>query len=73
MNKLNLTDEDKTKFVNFLNMVASHAQFNFNTKEVIEYFKLLNYMQTQLLPKIEANILEVKKVVKPKESTTKES
>lgn len=63
-NKFN--EQDKQKFIEFLNMVAKNAQFNVNTTELINYFKLLQHMQTQILPKIDANILEVKKVVENK-------
>jgi hypothetical protein len=59
------TEEDKEKFVEFLNHVAKSAQFTFNTKQVIDYFKLLSHMQQVILPKITNNILEIKKVTKP--------
>lgn len=67
MGPLNFTEEDKQKVVQFLNMIATNAEFTLKTGDVIAYFKLLSYMQQTLLPKIEANILEVKKVVEPKE------
>ena len=63
MNKNTLTEDDKKKFVEFLNCVAKHAKFELNTEELINYFKLLSYMQNTLLGKINDNILEVKKVV----------
>jgi hypothetical protein len=44
-------------------MTAKNAEFKFNTTEIIEYFKLLSHMQSKILPKIEANILEVVRVV----------
>jgi len=56
-------EEDKKNFIDFLNMIAKHAQFEMNTQEIIQYFKLLSHMQTKMLPKIEANILEVKRIV----------
>lgn len=61
------TEEDKQKVVEFLNIVAKHARFNFDTQEVIQYFKLLSNMQQKILPKIEANILEVRRVIESKE------
>lgn len=67
MGPLNFTEEDKKKVVEFLNLVASKAEFKLNTQEVIQHFKLLSYMQQTLLPKIDANILEVKRVVETKE------
>ena len=56
-------EEDKVKVVEFLNMVAQKANLNLNTQEIIKYYGLLSYMQTELLPKINNNILEVVKVV----------
>lgn len=55
----NFTDSDKQKVVDFLNAVATHARFNVDTKELIGYFKGLSYMQQELIPKINDNILEV--------------
>jgi hypothetical protein len=64
-------EEDKEKVIEFLNLVAKHAKFNMDTAEIINYFKLLSFMQKELLPKINANILEIVKVVeaKPTEET----
>lgn len=57
------TEEDKKKFIEFLNFIATHAKFGeVDTKFCIEYFKLLNFMQTSVLKKIDANILEIKAV-----------
>ena len=68
-NKFN--EEDKAKFVEFLNCIAKYAKFELNTQELINYFKLLNYIQVNMLPKIDANILEVKRVVEAKEKSKK--
>ena len=66
----NFKEEDKQKFVSFLNFITDHAEFKVNTKEIIEYFKLLSAMQSSILPKIEANILEISKIVEmPKEES----
>ena len=68
MDKNNFSEKDKEKFVEFLNIVAKKAKFEMDTNEIISYFSALSYMQQNLLPKIESNILEVKKVVEaPKE------
>lgn len=67
MSDMRFSEEDKQKLVEFLNMVAKHAKFTFDTAEVIQYFKSLSYMQQKLLPKVEANIFEIKKVVEPSE------
>ena len=66
MNKT-FKEEDKKKVVEFLNHVARHGKFTHNVQELIEFYKLLNFMQTEILPKIDANILEITKVVEPKE------
>lgn len=61
-NKFN--EEDKAKVVEFLNSVAKHAKWdNLNTDELIKIFKLLAHMQQIVIPKLEANILEIKKIV----------
>lgn len=68
MTEMNFNEEDKLKLVEFLNMVAKHARLDLNTQEVIQYFKLLSHMQQKVLPKIEANILEVKKVIETQQA-----
>ena len=55
-------ENDKQKFIDFLNAVAVHAKFEMDTKQLCEYFKLLAHMQQVILPKIDSNILEVKEV-----------
>jgi hypothetical protein len=62
MSEVHFTEEDKQKVIEFMNMVAKHAKFEFNTQEVITYFRLLSHMQTKILPKVEANIFEIVKV-----------
>lgn len=57
------TEEDKKRLVEFINIVASKGEFKLNTQEVIKYFKLLSFVQQELLPKIDANIMEITKVV----------
>jgi len=51
--------EDKESLVTFLNIVAAKAQFTMNTSDIIKFFKLLQYVQTVILPKIDDNMLEV--------------
>lgn len=58
------TEEDRERVVEYLNLVANHAKFTFETKEVIEYFKLLSHMQRVILPKIEAHVFELKEIQK---------
>jgi len=57
------TDDDKKKFIEFLNMVAKHAKFNMSTAELINYFHLLSHMQKVMLHKIDANVFEIRRVV----------
>lgn len=61
------TEEDYKKVMEYLNMVAGHAKFDLNTNELIKYYGLLSVMQTQILPKIKENILEVVRVVESEE------
>lgn len=67
MNEMKFTEEDKAKFVEFLNMNAKHAKFEFDTIQMVNYYKLLQYMQGKILPKMDANILEVKRVIEPQQ------
>lgn len=66
MSEMSFNEEDKLKMIKYLNMVAKHARLDLDTQEVIQYFKLLSHMQQKILPKIDANILEVKRVIEPK-------
>ena len=71
--KNSFTQDDKKKVIDFLNFVAKKAEWQTNTQEVVEYFKLLSFMQQTLLPKIDANILEIVKVVEtPQENSSKD-
>ena len=73
MTENKFTKEDQEKVIEFLNRVAKYAKFNdIDTTELIDYYKSLVYMQTVLLPKIEANVLEVVKVVENEDSEVKE-
>ena len=66
--KNNFTEDDKKKVVDFLNTVATNATFNMKTEEIIQYFKLLSFMQQTLLPKINQHILEVKRIIEAPEN-----
>ena len=57
------SEEDKKRLIEFVNMIASKGEFKLNTQEVIKYFKLLSFVQQELIPKIDANIMEITKVV----------
>ena len=68
------TEQDKQQVVEFLNFIATRATFpNWTTNDTIKHFKLLSYMQQTLLPKIDANILEVVSVRKLDETKQEES
>lgn len=71
MNEFNFTEEDKQKVMEFMNIIAKTAKFEFKTEDVITYFKLLAHMQQKILPKIDANILEVKRIVEAKDKEEK--
>jgi len=64
MDNKSFTDEDKEKFVEFLNFIARKAVFSdWTTADTVTHFKLLSHMQQQVLPKIDSHILEVIKIV----------
>jgi len=71
--KNNFTEDDKKKVIDFLNCVAKNAKFELNVPEIIEFFKLLSFMQQSLIPKIDANILEVLRVVEAAKESKEES
>lgn len=66
----NFTEEDKQKVIEYMNMTAASGKFTLSTSEIINYFKLLSHMQKSILPKIDANILEIKRVVEAKDTPT---
>ena len=54
------TSKDTEKLISLLNLVATHSEFNkLTVNNILEFARLLNWSQTQLLPKIEANVFEV--------------
>ncbi|RLA41031.1 MAG: hypothetical protein DRR06_16590 [Gammaproteobacteria bacterium] len=63
MSELSFTEEDRQTVIDFLNAVATHAELKLNTGDLIKYFNLLARMQKTILPKLNANILELKKIV----------
>lgn len=66
--KKNFNEEDKAKVTQFLNHIGKHATFEHKTSEAIDFFKLLSYMQQVLLPKIDANCLEIKRMIESKQA-----
>lgn len=73
MTDKSFTTDDKQKFIEFLNIIAKTASFSMKTDEIISYFKLLAHMQQSILPKIDANILEIVKVVEAEKPADKEA
>lgn len=65
-------DLDKTNIVELLNFIHTKATFNVSNAEMIKWVKLLNWCQTELIPKIDEHLLEITKIVKP-EKPVKES
>ena len=56
--------EDKENFIHFVNFVYKHAEFNkLSAKDTVTFAKLINYMETKVLPKIDANMLEIIDVI----------
>lgn len=62
-------EEDCDKFIDFLNFITKETEFKkgFDIPKSIEFFRLLNYMQTRVLSKMKDNVLEVKEYIKNKE------
>lgn len=67
MNKHNFSEEDKEKLIDFLNFIAKHMTLgrkeDFGIEESLKFTRLLSFMQQVLLPKVNENILEVKRIV----------
>jgi len=70
----NFTEKDYEKVVEFLNFIGNRAIFgDWKTEDTIKHFGLLGHMQTTILPKIKANIAEIKKVIEPDDVKTETS
>lgn len=70
---LRFSEEDKKKLVHFLNQVFKHGNFTLQTQDIIDFYSNLLHIQKVILPKIEANIFEIKKIheTPPQEPTEK--
>ncbi len=55
-------EDDYNLLSNFVNFVSRNAEFRLDVKRTIELYNYLSKIQTELLPKVEANILEVGQV-----------
>jgi len=60
-------EDDYNLVSSFVNFITRNAKFNLDVKESIELYNYLSKIQTKLLPKIEAHILEVGKVKQVKD------
>lgn len=61
------TSKDTERLVELLNFVATKAKFSeLDVKAVLQFTKLLNWAQTDLLPKIESHKFEVVALHEPK-------
>jgi hypothetical protein len=66
------TSKDSEKLVELLNFVATKAEFSkLDVKAVLQFTRLLNWAQTDLLPKIEAHKFEVVSLQEPKKKAPK--
>jgi hypothetical protein len=67
-------DEDKKKLVDFLNFIAEKGKFgDMQVSDVIKFYGLLSYMQKDLLPKIDAHVMEIKQVIEAENQEESES
>lgn len=70
---LRFSEDDKKKLIHFLNQVFKYGTFDMKTQDVIDFNANLLHMQKVILPKIEANIFEIKQIheIPPVEATEK--
>lgn len=64
MNKF--TEEDLAKAKKLVLIAAQEASYSGKLNEMAALINLVNWAQKELVPKIESNILEVKKVIQTK-------
>jgi len=66
--------DDKKRIIEFLNLMAEKANFDgLKVADIIKIHNALAYMQTNLLPKIDANILEVIQVIEPEKKPARKT
>jgi len=66
------TEEDIKKATDLMNFISDKAEFTLTQKEIIEHFQRLAWFQQQLIPKMEAHILEVKYITRAKAEAAEE-
>jgi hypothetical protein len=54
-------------------MINSHAEFTIKQLDMIEYVRLLGWAQSQLIPRIRANVFEVVRVAETEPNTESEN
>jgi len=70
----NFNENDKKKLIEFLNLIAEKADFsNLKIADIIKIYGSLSYVQKEILPKIESNILEVIRITESNESSEMET
>jgi len=63
------SEKDAEKLVSLLNFIATNATFsNLKVKDVIAFQRMLSWAQVELLPKIEANVFEIKEIKQQKKA-----
>ena len=63
-------EEDLQNLINYLNFVAKKAKFNdISVEDNIKFFKMLNSIQVDLLPKIKDHIMELNRIIEPKKES----
>ena len=59
------TAEDVKKLKRFMDLIGANAEMTVKIGPMMESSNLIGYIMRDLIPKIEANILEIKQVVEP--------
>lgn len=62
---------DAEQLVKLLNFVAQKAKFEVSVGEIIEFYRLLNWAQMDLKPKIEKSVDDGMRVIKEGENPAK--
>ena len=65
MEQLTFEEKDVESFRDFINFVASEAEFKMDTKKAFRYSKLYKEC-VDILKKMESHIFELKQVIEPK-------
>ena len=56
------SERDSDNLIKLLNFMNDHATFTLTNKQAIEWYGYLAWAQKDLLPKIQAHVLEIGKV-----------